>query len=357
MEKRNYGIDFLRVILMFFIILGHLFAHTNLRQMVPILSAKGISIWQMQTLCLCAVNCFVIITGYFMINARWKISHLLKLWSNVFVYSVIIGGSLLALGLIPLNINTLMDMFFPVLRRLWWFISAYVLLFLLIPFLNICLKKLTTAQWNYLMSILVVVFYILPLLEVFFPPYDPTEGMGIMGFVSLYVVGAYLAVRNFNLSWKWCIVALLTNNLIILSSKLVLYYITSLWSLERGTGLFYHYNTIFELLNAILLLLLFKQFSFTCLKQYVAWIAPSVFSIYLIHEHPAIRRLLWKTGLLEYLQQASCLDFMGMVIMFPVTIMILCICIDKLVQGVILGPYFRSTVFKWFERKLQEKKI
>lgn len=39
-QKRNYGIDFLRNILMLFIIIGHLFVHTGIRNEVPFLSNK-----------------------------------------------------------------------------------------------------------------------------------------------------------------------------------------------------------------------------------------------------------------------------------------------------------------------------
>lgn len=39
-QKRNYGIDFLRNILMLFIIIGHLFAHTGIRNEVSFYQIK-----------------------------------------------------------------------------------------------------------------------------------------------------------------------------------------------------------------------------------------------------------------------------------------------------------------------------
>ena len=87
-QTRNTGIDLLRLVLMFLIVMGHLFAHTHIREQLPVLSDKGLWCWGAQTICLCAVNCFVLITGYFMINARWKLEHLLKLWLTIWLYRV-----------------------------------------------------------------------------------------------------------------------------------------------------------------------------------------------------------------------------------------------------------------------------
>ena len=65
-QERNFGVDFLRIILMVFIIIGHLYAHTGIRELLPFLSSKWIFTWFTQAITVCAVNCFVIITGYYM---------------------------------------------------------------------------------------------------------------------------------------------------------------------------------------------------------------------------------------------------------------------------------------------------
>lgn len=99
-QRRNYGIDLLRNVLMLFIIIGHLFAHTGIRNEVSFLSNKWIFTWALQALTVSAVNCFVIITGYYMAFGAYNLWKGLKLWFKVLFYSVSIWVILLLLGYI-----------------------------------------------------------------------------------------------------------------------------------------------------------------------------------------------------------------------------------------------------------------
>lgn len=342
-QTRNLGIDCLRLVLMFFIILGHLFAHTHIRQELPILSPNGIWCWGWQTISLCAVNCFVLITGYFMFYSRWKFIHLLKLWVKILVYAIGIGSIFLLMGKATLSLPTILNMFFPLLRSVWWFMSVYALLYLCIPFLNIWLHQLTSRQFTLLVSGILVIFYILPIFSFFFPPYDRMEGMGIVGFITLYILGAYVAVKQISLPCKWIIIGLIVNNMCIFASKVLLGYVVGKYHLTVGTGLLYHYNTIFELLNAVLLLLLFKQIPWTYGSKLIVESASSVFAVYLLHEHPLVRQVLWQnSGLPTILQQTSFIEFALLSCLVPLLILSIGILIDKLTHLILLNPIFHS---------------
>lgn len=97
-QRRNYGIDLLRNVLMLFIIIGHLFAHTGIRNELSFLSNKWIFTWALQTLTVSAVNCFVIITGYYMASGVYCLWKGVKLWFKVLFYSVSIWLVLLLAG-------------------------------------------------------------------------------------------------------------------------------------------------------------------------------------------------------------------------------------------------------------------
>ena len=58
--NRNYGIDLLRITLMIFIVIGHLFAHTDIRRQVTFMSNKWWFTWALQAVTVSAVDCFVI---------------------------------------------------------------------------------------------------------------------------------------------------------------------------------------------------------------------------------------------------------------------------------------------------------
>ena len=280
-----------------------------------------------------------------MFRVQWHLSRLLKLWMNIWMYAIGIGVLFWLLGKTPLAVPSLLNMFFPVLRQVWWFMSFYVLLYLCIPFLNFGLHQLTHRQFACLALGIVVVFYVLPVFAFFFPPFDVTEGMGIIGFITLYILGAYLGKENISLSWKRCIIGLVLNNLCIFLSKVLLEYIANKYHLSVGTGLLYHYNTILELLNAVLLLLLFKQISFRRWEKVIVWSSSSVFAVYLLHEHPLVRSILWQSGLLPILQHVTFAQFAIITFTLPLIILGTGILIDKFMQFVILGPIFHSKVW------------
>ncbi len=341
-QKRNLGIDFLRLVLMFLIILGHLFTHTHIRNNLELFSNKWFLTWGLSSIAFCAVNCFILITGYFSVNVTFAIKPVLKLWLKLLVYALLIGGGMIVWQPAYLNISNVLNMFFPLLRQVWWFMSAYVLLRLIAPFLNKGLLQLTREQFSYLTVLILIIFYILPLFAVFFPPYDLTEGMGIMGFVTLYIIGAYLAVYQVSLSCKWCIAGLLVNNSLILLSKIIFTYMSNTYQLGLGTGLCYHYNTVFELLNAILLFLWFKKFSMFPFRKIITFASSSVLAVYLLHEHPLVRTLIWQSGLLPVLQQSSFWHFALLACTLPLVILIGGVLVDKVVQTTLLGPISRS---------------
>ncbi len=59
-DNRNYGVEVLRIVLMMFIIIGHLFAHTKIREDLPFMSIKWMYTWGVQAITVCEVDCFYV---------------------------------------------------------------------------------------------------------------------------------------------------------------------------------------------------------------------------------------------------------------------------------------------------------
>jgi surface polysaccharide O-acyltransferase-like enzyme len=352
-KERYFGLDLLRIVLMFFIILGHLFAHTNIRVEVDVFSAKGLYIWLSQSLTVSAVNCFILITGFFMLEKNVSFSKMLKLWGKVLFYSI-------SIYLIMLIVNrqfVLMDAihsFFPVVSQQYWFFSNYLLLTLFIPFLNKMINNLSDKELKVLLGIIVFVFYCLPIGAFFFGQFDVSEGMGIIGFVTLYIIGAGIKRFNLQLSKAKCLIALAINCLIVFFSKLLFTVLVNRFNLSAGTALFYHYNTIFQLINAVLLFVLFKNLKINnSLGKIIVFLSPMVFSVYLIHEHPLIRKLLWQSDLLNYLINNSFLLFIINTLWITIALFIVCIIIEmirlyfaKRIVNTKLGKKIKTKIYK-----------
>lgn len=129
-----------------------------------------------------AVVIFVIISGYYGIN--FKVNKLVKLWAQVAYYSVL-AGLIAFFVLHSIGIKSLAGCFFPIYTRPYWFVSAYVELFLFSPILNIVAQKASRRQQ--LAGILVLMF------STWAFPTDLLSGTGLPVFSMLYLVGRYMA--------------------------------------------------------------------------------------------------------------------------------------------------------------------
>ena len=344
-SSHNYGIDLLRIVLMLLVVSGHLLVHTGVRMEVEYLSAKWILTWGYQSVIVCAVNCFVLITGYFSSTGGGiRVRKIVHLYGEVLLYSLLTYIALVAFGKVQLSLTALVRSVFPFFGGQYWFFSSFLLLLLLVPFVNYALVSISDRALKILVAIITIVFYVAPIFSIVFTDFDPTEGMGIIGFVTLYIIGYALKRLSVKLSKLKCVIALSANCGVIFFSKIVLEYIVNKMQINAGSGLFYHYNTVFQLINAVLLLLLFMQINVKGrAAKVISYVSTSVFGIYLMHEHPAIRPVIWNQELKSYLLGASFVEYACVALLLPVVVFAVCLVIDKV--RYYLGRLIAKTAF------------
>ena len=157
MQKRNIGLDILRIISMMMIIALHILGKGKF-----ITNSKNTDLWQLayiiEMFCIVAVNCYVLITGYFSIDSKFKWKKVLKIWGLVLFYSISIYLVLILIGVRQFNTSECIKAFFPILTKEYWFVNCYLLLYILSPFLNKFIKSLEKKEFQRLLVILLVVF-------------------------------------------------------------------------------------------------------------------------------------------------------------------------------------------------------
>ena len=142
MVKRDNGLDFLRIICMLLVTFSHVFTHGGLinDRLLP-----GMANWFLGNLLypftLVAVNCFVLLSGYFQCTSRFKLKRVVSTWVQVVVYSVgmYIAAKLLFGGF---SVSTLLKSALPVVTDQYWFITAYLLMYMVSPFLNCMIRAM-----------------------------------------------------------------------------------------------------------------------------------------------------------------------------------------------------------------------
>lgn len=271
-KQRESGTELLRIICMLMILSLHSFSAKMLESNDAIL--LNIS---RESLCIGSVNAFVLISGFYSI--RWKAKSLFSFVFQVYFYSIVLFLICWALGFTePSNIFRIGSRFvFPFLN--WWFVTSYMLLYLVSPLLNKTFEKL--PSWGTIL--LIGGLYFISLVFDF---------RMIFLFSVLYLIGRLLhrnheLLLNVNYRVGYCFAYLF---FIIVITMIVYHYYDS--GLKDNAALQFilfgesYYNP-FVILQAVALFLFVTSFKFN--NKTVNKIAVSAFAVYLLHMHPDIK--------------------------------------------------------------------
>lgn len=185
-KVRLSNFELLRIICMFGVLTSHsLMAMYDLHT-TNFSFLNELRVFAMNASCL-AVNCFVMISGYFHIHQSWK-----SFWGLVSpcLFWVFVCSGLAFLYSECTLIEFVKSILFPMTETGLWFIKAYFALYLLAPLLNsgidnMCKKQL---KWSCMMLIIVDVYigYIHQSKEI------TIDGYHLVHFITLYVLASTL---------------------------------------------------------------------------------------------------------------------------------------------------------------------
>lgn len=261
---------------------------------------KGSDIYAMQTgfasllpqlihgICWCAVNTFILISGYFSIRPK------AKSFFNLYLVCAFYAGLLYVIHLYlsggGLNrwvvYNTLMPFGLWKTSTEWWFIPQYMILYLIAPVINKAIDHMSKHEMQMsLVAMSVVVFY--------FGWWRHMEwaedGYNFINFVYLYFIGRYIAlyhtksvpfVANGGGAILWLIFGMFVGCIDWMDSKFEIYS-PLVWYNSQ-------YNTPLCIAAAISLFLAFESLPMKHNKV-INWFAASALPIYLVHNCKYLR--------------------------------------------------------------------
>ena len=150
------------------------------------------------SICVPLVNCFVLISGYFLINRNsFTLRKSVDLLIITAFYGVLAYGISLLSGINYFSYNSLFFSILPFLDGKRWFVETYIILILLAPFLNKLLLSLNRQSYKILLIIQIFLFSIWYSIGFSAPLID--DGYGIINFITLYMIGGYLKLYYENL--------------------------------------------------------------------------------------------------------------------------------------------------------------
>lgn len=235
------------------------------------------------------VDVFVLIGAYYMAKStfRWRglRSILVQVWSTSWI--ILLAALLWLPG--GVDAKTTWHAFFPVSTKFYWFVTVYVMLIILSPFINILVKAMTRRQHGTLIAILFVAWSVLSLI--------PAVSLGansMTWFIALYLAAAYVArypLRGTAKAWGASAIALAVA--VPLSALFARDIAASHPALNFDPELVRSQYAPFVVLSAVCGLVAVTKMR-PRFWPVVNTVAAATFGVYLISDNAIIRPLIWE---------------------------------------------------------------
>lgn len=289
--NRNYGIDFLRILSMLFVLLLHILKHGGILANLEKFSLGYNIAWFVEICAYCAVNCYALISGFFGYSSKQKYSNIINLYFQTAFYAVLATGIFYIMTPDEIGKKAFIKAVFPFGFNVYWYFTAYFCMFFFIPFMNKILEVCDFKQLTGLVSASIVFFSIIPLIfksDVYFT----NNGYTVLWISVMYIIGGY--IRKYELHKKIsnikCILIYFGAVLVTFGQKVVTEYVKFIVNGETvNEGLFIKYTSPTMVICAVSLLCLFAKVDFKDgMKKLTAIFSPFAFSVYLIHTAPFV---------------------------------------------------------------------
>lgn len=290
---RNFNIDIFRVLAMFLIVSLHCMDYGGFIKLSKNNLVLSIFISLNQTISICAVNCFALISGYLLVDRKISWKKLISLWVQVCFYSVFFG--ILFYIFIPKKVTllSLCKCFFPVSTKQYWYFTAYFGLYFLIPAINSIITHLSEQEFKKYIFRVILLFSIYAFFikeDIFFL----NRGFSVWWLAIVYMIGA--GIKKYKMEERF---SKLTLQLFLISDvllttilKLLLqYFEINIW------GRLYSYNAPNIILMAIVLFMLFLKLDFRIHSnnaKLLRILSSATFGVYLIHNNNLFNDLIFK---------------------------------------------------------------
>jgi hypothetical protein len=285
------------------------------------------------------INCFMMITGYFMCKSEISLRKFFKLLAWIYTYHIILYPILLLAGYETLSVSRIVKVCMPVWGFNSNFTSCFLGFWLTIPFWNILTRNMSRKQHLSLTTLMLLFYTILGSVPKFHISFNYITWFGI-----IYLIASYIRLYPHSIfeNKRFWMIASIASILIAMASVFAFNFF-----------FVYDSNKIFAVAVAVSTFLWFKNINLRYSKI-INIIGGTTFGVLLIHANSdAMRQWLWK-------DTVDCVGHyslpLSQLILFSVgtvlAIFFICSAIDRVRQLLIEEPFF-----KWYDKKNISQRI
>ena len=329
-DDRNYGIDLLRIIAMFFVVILHCLGHGGVLDNVTINSSQYKLVWLIEIIAYCAVDVFAIISGYVSYTNKEKkinYSNYIKLWMQVAFYGIVINIFFNIINQSLVRVKDYLTVCLPVTKKLYWYFTAYTGLYIIMPIIN---KGIREIKDNALKKIFIIIFIVFTFWEGISSKFLLSSGYSFLWITLLYILGAIMKKTDIGKNFKNYQIIIGISFLYICTYICKIYMSNiSLFGFTINGNMFVSYISPTILGVSILYVIYFSKIKFNNIfSKVIKFAAPSTFSIYIINEHYFVRENIIRNSFIG-ITNSSVIKILVIIIGFSFVFVIGSILIDR----------------------------
>lgn len=346
-KQRDANLDLLRIVSMLLIVFLHSIDHSGVLE-----NAESCGTWMYfyvrftYALCQVCVNIYIMLSGYFMVNSKFRLHKLVTLWIEAAFYAFVLKLVFMLTGGDDFSALSLASCFFPILTGRYWFLTIYVGMYLISPFLNILIHGMDKKQHSLLNLCLFALFSLWSSIHPSLKGMNSGGGWGLAWFAVLYITAAWFRryyVPNHKPA-RWFALYLIIPLTIALMQCLlggdglsaVVRDITNNW---------FRYDSAPAYIMTLCLFVGFLNVRITGERtsRLITSVAPLTLGVYLIHAHANVSPWLWETLALPGKMNSA----MFPLIQLGVVLAIFCVCAGMdLLRKMTVGKVENSNFIK-----------
>lgn len=298
-SKRQANFELLRIVAMLMIIALHYLNKANFTTAY----AKDPSVVNYAALlidafCAVAVNCYVLLSGYFLVESAWKPKRIVSLVAQVLFYSILVSIPFMlthygGLSFSGLSIYDWLQFVLPIETEHYWFATAYLIMYAFAPLLAAGVRAVEKCTLQ--IVIVVLVFYFCVWKSII-PVVFATDRYGYEfgWFLFLFLIAAYIRLygcpaldKKKNAAMLYVCMGLCMFILSVVSGRLA----QTIKAFANYMMAPTNYNHILCLFASVGLFMLFKNMKpwEGRIAEIIRRLAPYTFGVYLLHEHILVR--------------------------------------------------------------------
>ncbi len=287
-----------------------------------------------------AINCFVLITGYFMCTSRLTVKRFGKIYLEAKFYKILFFIIFLIAGYEVLSAKSLFKVIFTYAYGINnGFTSSFFAMYLFIPVMNKLIARFNKKEMLCMIALLLAMF---TLCGTFM--FNSTVFHHVFWYMTLYFAAAYIRLypSRFTESKKFAGIVLLVSIILAYASVIVVDFVGTKFGFTDAYYMVSDSHKLLAFVIGVSAFLFFKNMKPRYNKA-VNVIASTTFGVLLIHANgDAMRQWLWKDLLnVPSLYTSS----FGMLVLYaiaiPVVVFIVCSLIDLVRIYLLEKPFFK----------------